>query len=102
MPAAARAEFEDQISTGHGCDAVADIEGTLQTTVRINGFLAAVKGDKIAPHTIPAGPLCVPHSSVINEGSSTVTIGGIPAARVGDSADAGQVITGSGNVTIGG
>lgn len=102
MPAAARAENKDTITTGHGCDATAKIAGTLQTSVIINGIIGAVKGDPIAPHTIPAGPACVPHSAVVNAGSSTVFLEGIEAARIGDSADGGVIISGSGTVFIGG
>lgn len=101
MPAAARAENTDTITTGHGCDATAKIAGTQQTTVITNGKIASVEGDAIAPHTIPAGPACVPHSAVVNVGSGTVFFEGIAAARVGDSADGGVIISGSGNVFIG-
>ena len=102
MPAIARAEDVDTITTGHGCDGTAQIRGTLQTKVFVNGTLAAVKGDAIAPHTILSGSVCVPHSSVVNEGSSKVFFGGIQVARVGDSADAGQITTGSPSVFAGG
>lgn len=102
MPAAAVCGV-DQISTGHPCSATALIQGALQTAVTIGGNSVAVLGDAIAPHTIKAGDACVPHpSAVINAGSSKVSIGGIPVARIGDSADAGAIITGSSNVFIGG
>lgn len=102
MPAVARSENVDIISTGHGCDTTAPIAGSLQTRVYIEGNLGAVKGDPIAPHTIPSGPICVPHSAVVNEGSSRVFFEGIEAGRIGDSADAGQIITGSSIVFAGG
>lgn len=102
MPAVARAENTDNISTGHACDGIAAIAGTLQTKVIVNGKIGAVKGDPIAPHTILAGDICVPHSAVINAGSSRVFFAGIAAARIGDSADAGSVISGSSNVFAGG
>lgn len=102
MPKAARAEDEDTITTGHGCDGTAQIRGTEQNSVYINGILASVKGDIIAPHTILVGDVCVPHTAYVNEGSSTVFFENIPAARIGDSADGGQIITGSDNVFIGG
>jgi uncharacterized Zn-binding protein involved in type VI secretion len=44
----------------------------------------------------------VPHSAVINVGSSTVFVGGIPLARIGDSTDSGAIISGSPNVFAGG
>lgn len=101
MPAVAVCTV-DIINTGHGCDTTALIQGNLQNKVFIGGKPVAVQGDAIAPHTILAGGVCVPHSSVINEGSTKVSIGGIPVARIGDSADAGEVATGSSFVSAGG
>lgn len=93
----------DEIATGHPCDGTALIQGALQTKVTIAGNLVAVQGDAIAPHTIKAGDACVPHpAAVINAGSSKVFIGEIPVARIGDSADAGAVISGSSGVFAGG
>lgn len=102
MPAAARAENTDSIATGHSCDGTAQIAGAQQTKVKINGKIASVVGDAIAPHTIYVPKACVPHSAVVNAGSSTVRFGGIPAARIGDSADAGSITSGSHNTFIGG
>lgn len=97
------ARLGDAISTGHGCDSSSTILGALQTSVRTNGIINAVKGDAIAPHTIlGAGVGCVLHPAVVNVGSSTVFIEGIPAARYTDSADLGQIEAGSPNVFIGG
>lgn len=92
----------DIISTGHACDGTAGIQGNLQSKVTIGGNPVAVQGDVIAPHTILSGDACVPHSAAINAGSSKVFISGIPVARIGDSADAGSVQTGSGKVSAGG
>jgi uncharacterized Zn-binding protein involved in type VI secretion len=102
MPAVARSQNTDTITTGHGCDATALIAGSLQTKVFVNTKLGAVQGDPIAPHTILAGAICVPHSAVVNAGSSKVFFGGIAAARIGDSADGGVIISGSSNVFAGG
>ena len=102
MPAAALAQNVSQTTTGHGCDTVTTVQGALQTTVKIEGTLASVQGDVLAPHTILSGVVCVPHVANVNAGSSTVRIGGIAAARVGDSADAGNITSGAGTVTIGG
>jgi len=85
---------------------------SLNEKVTINGSFAAVAGDSIETHTIESSGSCVPHvtpplsptgiQKIINAGSAKVTIGGIPAARVGDQADDdGAVGTGSPNVTIG-
>ena len=102
MPAAAICSV-DQISTGHTCSATALIQGALQTKVTVGGNSLAVQGDIIAPHTIKAGFSCVPHpGAVINAGSSKVSIGGKAVARIGDSADAGYIISGSSNIFVGG
>ena len=100
MPDAAR--LGDSTTTGHGCDATTTIKGALVSDVRINNIIAAVEGDVLAEHTILSGISCVPHIANVNKGSTTVKIENIAAARVGDSADAGNITSGSGNVSIGG
>jgi uncharacterized Zn-binding protein involved in type VI secretion len=102
MPAVAKVGV-DTITTGHLCDTTAGILGQLQNKVLVNGSPAAVKGDAIALHNWKPGSSCVPHTGVkITEGSSKVTIMGYPIARVGDSADAGAVASGSGTCSAGG
>ena len=101
MPAAARSELRDFIATGHLCDAIAPIQGALQFKVRIDGSLAAVTGDLIAPHTIKVGKACVPHIAAVIATSSRVFINGLNVARIGDPADLGIIITGSPRVFIG-
>lgn len=100
MPAAARAQNQDTVSTGHPCDATTTIQGTLQTNVYFDQFLAAVQGDVLAPHTYLVGGSCIPHTAYVNEGSPNVFINNIAVARVGDSADQGSIITGSSTVII--
>ena len=69
------------------------IVGPGEATVLINNFPAAVVGDMCTC----TGP---PDSIVM--GSTTVLIGGKPAARMGDpTAHGGSVIIGSPNVLIG-
>lgn len=99
MPEAAR--LNDNCTTGHLCTIVIGIAGNLQSKVYINGTIASVKGDPLKAHTILSGNLCVPHSAKVNDGSSKVFYEGIPAARIGDSADAGAVIQGSSTVICG-
>lgn len=99
MPAAAR--LTDLVATGHLCDAVAPIQGALQFNVTIDGLLAAVTGDLIAPHTIKVGKACVPHVAAVIATSSRVFVGSLNVARIGDPADLGVVITGSPKVFIG-
>jgi uncharacterized Zn-binding protein involved in type VI secretion len=100
MPKAAR--LGDSVATGHPCDGTTTIAGALQSTVYINGIIAAVDGDALAVHTILVGLLCVPHGAVVNNGSSTVFVEGIKAARKDDSADADKITGGSPNVYMGG
>jgi uncharacterized Zn-binding protein involved in type VI secretion len=103
MPAIARGG--DAITTGHLCDVVSTILTGVTTgdisMVFANGIGVACVGDKIAPHTIGTPPACVPHVAVINVGSGTVFVGGKAVARIGDSADAGVITAGSGNVNAG-
>ncbi len=72
------------------------ITGALQSTVKVNGKLVAVKGATIAPHG--AGP----HAAPVTKGcSSTVKAGGIPVVRAGDAASCGHPCTGASNVNAG-
>lgn len=91
----------DTIATGHECDTTSTIVAGLAPRVKINGLMAAVKGDVIAPHTILSGIVCVPHAAVVNAGSSRVHFHGVPAARKDDSADAGSITGSSNDVDIG-
>lgn len=101
MPAVARQG--DPTTTGHGCDSTSTVVGPTGAgaKVYVNNIPVECKGDPVAPHTIPAGPVCVGHSAVINVGSGTVKVGGKPLARVGDSTDGGAITGGSGNVFAG-
>ncbi len=93
----------DEIATGHPCDGTALIAAKGDNRVTIGGQPVALVGDLIAPHTIKAGDACVPHpAATINAGSSKVFVGGIAVARIGDSADAGAIISGSSGVFAGG
>lgn len=98
MPAVAR--IGDPTTTGHGCDSVSTVIGP-SSNVFANSKGVERKGDPVAPHTIPSGRSCVPHSAVINVGSSTVYVNNIPIARVGDSTDGGSITAGSNNVFAG-
>jgi len=100
MPAVCR--VGDSLSTGHGCDGTTTIAApNTDGTVHANGIDIIVVGAPTVSHLIPAG-ICVPHVAKLNEGSSTVFINGIGVGRIGDSADAGAMTTGSPNVFAGG
>jgi uncharacterized Zn-binding protein involved in type VI secretion len=104
MAAAARIGI-DRILTGHGCSMTASILGAKNFKVFIGpvATAGAVATDLIAPHAITGGTSCVVHpTAIINTGSTRVFYGVFPAARVGDSADFGVIISGSFKVFIGG
>ena len=99
MPAVVR--IGDSLSTGHGCVGTTTLAGANQGSVFVNGILAAVVGAPTVSHPFPPNPPCAPHVANLNAGSSTVSIEGIPVGRVGDSADAGSMTSGSPNVFTG-
>lgn len=105
MPAISR--VGDALSTGHGCDGVTTIGGSNQTKantapVLANDSLVIVVGAPTVSHLIPGGSSCVSHTSTLGSGSSSVFINGIAVGRIGDSADGGAMLAGSGNVFAGG
>jgi uncharacterized Zn-binding protein involved in type VI secretion len=95
MPAIAR--DGDPTTTGHGCDTTSTVTGPTGASAKVyvNNIPVECKGNPVAPHTINSGDSCIPHSAVINEGSSTVFVNNIEIARVGDSTDAGLITAGS-------
>ena len=95
MPSVVR--FGDRALTGHGCSTVTSVIGGSRN-VFVNGRPVERLGDPTAPHTIPSGFYCVPHTSAIFGGSRTVYVNGRPIARVGDRCDFGRIISGSSNV----
>jgi len=98
------ARVGDAVVTGHPCTPVTTLVSTPQATVTIAGSLAAVVGAIVDPtHTWLPGSSCVPHpGQTVTTGSSTVIIGGLPAARIGDTADLGAVSSGAATCLIGG
>jgi len=94
--------IDDPLSTGHGCVGSTTLGGANQGSVYVNGILAAVVGAPTVSHPFPPDPPCAPHVANLNAGSSTVFIEGKPVGRVGDSADAGAMTSGSSNVFAGG
>lgn len=100
MPSVVR--IGDSLSTGHPCTPVTSLVGANQGSVYVNGILASVPGAPTAVHTKLTGGICLPHGAILNSGSSTVFVEGAPLGRVGDSADAGSMISGSPNVFAGG
>ena len=93
----------DPLTTGHGCDSVTTLLTSPNKTTRANSIFCAVQGTITVTHLVPPNvPPCGSHAAFLNTGSPNVSIGGIPWGRVGDSADAGAMISGSLNVLVNG
>ena len=100
MPAVSRKG--DELSTGHICASTTVLDTPQQSTCRANGILIARITDKTVSHPYPPLPPCAPHVAQVNIGSATVRVHGLSVARIGDSADAGEMTKGSSNVFAGG
>ena len=93
----------DPLTTGHGCDSVTTLLTSPNKTTRANSIFCAVQGTITVTHLVPPNvPPCGSHAAFLNTGSPNVSIGGIPWGSVGDSADAGAMISGSLNVLVNG
>ena len=94
-------------TTGHGCDSVTTVLGGSPNVI-VGNLGVLRQGDPLAAHTIqqtpPLLPPCINHpGQMVNTGSTTVFVNGIPIARVGDLVDIGGAITaGIPNVVAGG
>ena len=104
MPAVVR--IGDELSTGHGCDGTTTLDNSNQgvDNVYANNLLICVEGAPTVTHDITnpgAPPPCITHTAELNEGSSTVKNNYIEVGRVGDSADAGAMSSGSPTVNAG-
>ena len=100
MPAVSRKG--DSLTTGHACVATTTLATPGQSTVFANGILVARITDPTVAHPFPPVPACPNHVANVNVGSSSVNVVGLAIARVTDSADAGELTEGSGNVNAGG
>ena len=98
MPAVTR--IGDSLSTGHGCASTTTIASSNQSTTNVyaNSILIDVVGAPTVSHPNPPNPPCPDHTANLNAGSATVLINGISVGRIGDSADAGVMTTGSPDV----
>lgn len=100
MPAICR--VGDSLSTGHICDASTTIDSSATDgTVKANGIAVIVVGAPTVSHAFPPSPPCAPHVANLNAGSGTVRVNGTAVGRVGDSADAGSMTSGSSDVSAG-
>ena len=96
MPAVSRKG--DSLSTGHICTSTTTLDTPTQGTVFANSILVARIGDPTVPHPNPPAPPCPDHVANVNVGSPNVFVESLAVARIGDSADSGNMTSGSGNV----
>ena len=96
MPAVSRKG--DSLSTGHICTSTTTLDTPAQRTCFANSILIARVSDPTVSHPFPPLPPCAPHVANVNAGSPNVFVEGLAVARIGDSADSGNMTSGSGNV----
>ena len=96
MPAVSRKG--DTTTTGHVCISTTTLDTPGQGTCFANSILIARQTDPTVSHINPPFPVCPNHVANVNVGSPNVFVVGIAVARIGDSADAGAMTSGSGNV----
>ena len=96
MPAVSRKG--DSLSTGHICASTTTLDTPGQGTCFANSILIARVTDPTVSHPFPPSPPCAPHVANVNAGSPNVFVEGKAVARITDSADAGAMTSGSGNV----
>ncbi len=96
MPAVSRKG--DSLSTGHICTSTTTLDTPGQGTCFANSILIARVSDPTVSHPFPPLPPCAPHVANVNVGSPNVFVEGLAVARIGDSADSGNMTSGSGNV----
>ena len=97
MPAVSR--VGDSLSTGHACVGTTTIASpNTDGTVHANSIDIIVIGAPTVSHPFPPNPPCAPHVANLNAGSPNVFVNSIAVGRISDSADAGAMTSGSGNV----
>jgi|TARA_A100001388_G_scaffold111357_1_gene81822 hypothetical protein len=97
MPAVSR--VGDSLTTGHICVSTTTIASSnTDGTVKANGINVIVVGAPTVSHPFPPNPPCAPHVANLNAGSPNVFVNSIAVGRISDSADAGAMTSGSGNV----
>lgn len=99
MPPVAR--ITDSIATGHGCDGTTTLTGP-SGDVFANSLGVERQGDPTVVHALTGRGCSIRHAAAVNVGSGSVFVNGKSIARVGDSADAGSITSGSPTVFAGG
>lgn len=100
MPAITRKDGSDTIATNHGCDTTT-VTSEGSSDVFANGIGIVRAGDLCEVHTIPAGPVCVPHVVPLTSFSTMVFVNGRGVGRLGDEYSGHTITSGSGNVFAG-
>ena len=90
----------DDLSTGHACVGITQLNTPKQDTVFVKGKLAARIGDPTVSHPNPPVPICPDHVATVNAGSRNVYVVGIKVGRIGDSADAGNMTNAKNNTNV--
>ena len=96
----------DTISTSvnpkHKCNEITKCDAGANLTVRVGGIPAVVQGGTTEVHTFYTGDSCKPHIAALKPLVSTVFIGGLPIAKVGDTylEPCGGAIAGGLNATV--
>lgn len=76
--------------------------GVGSSKVMVENKMVYCVGDSTFPHGIPVPPACVPHVTVLTNGSSKVFVGGKQVGRVGDAHACGAtILSGSSKVMLG-
>tara|TARA_Y100000310_G_scaffold263713_1_gene274054 strand:+ start:341 stop:646 length:306 start_codon:yes stop_codon:yes gene_type:complete len=98
MPAVARGQSRDTVSTQHGCASTTRTSGG-SNNVFVNGIGVHREQDLNMNHSIPCGDSCCKHAERLTKGSNNVIVNGKGIARVGDKYNnCGIVLSGSENV----
>ena len=100
MPAITRKGGSDTIATNHGCDSTT-VTSEGSSDVFVNNIGAVRAGDLCEVHTVPSGPVCVPHVVSLTSFSSTVFVNNKGVGRLGDEYSGHTITSGSGNVFAG-
>ena len=99
MPAVARGQSRDTVTTNHSPCSTTTTTNACSSNVFVNDIGVHRQGDLNTTHSIPCGDSCCSHSVELTAGSDSVIVNGKGIARVGDRySGCGEVSTGSNNV----
>lgn len=99
MPAVARGNTQDTVTTNHGCTGASTTAG-LSSDVIVGGYGVHRQDDASTPHAYPPDPPCANHTPTLATGSTSVFANGKGIARVGDGYSSVSDVVGSGYATV--